>query len=243
MNGSLSRSATLLAVLLASMTLAPVVALAHPGRTASDGCHYCHTNCSRWNVPANQRHCHGGSSAPSASTTETQPRTPAVGCPAPTGTWRGLKVAAECRCSRYDGDDYRYSQSVEPPIARALGGAWSPYDGTAFESLRESDIEHIVARSEAHDSGLCAAGNNLRALFARDPDNLTLASPRVNRHEKSDKDAAEWMPDLNRCWFAARVVAVRLEYNLTVDRREADALEAILKDCTDEEMERPVQPR
>ena len=100
-----------------------------------------------------------------------------------------------------------------------------------------------MARSEAHDSGLCAAGNNLRTLFARDPDNLTLASPRVNRHEKSDKDAAEWVPDLNRCWFAARVVAVRLEYNLTVDQREADALEAILKDCTDEEMERPVQPR
>ena len=80
-------------------------------------------------------------------------------------------------------------------------------------------------------------------LFANDPDNLTLASPRVNRHEKSDKDAAAWVTDLNQCWFAARVVMVQLEYKLTVDRREADALEAILKDCTDEEVERPVQPR
>ncbi len=31
---------------------------AHPGNTASDGCHYCRTNCdSRW-VARNQRHCH-----------------------------------------------------------------------------------------------------------------------------------------------------------------------------------------
>ena len=35
---------------------------AHPGRTASDGCHYCRTNCDSWGVPWNQRHCHGGSS-------------------------------------------------------------------------------------------------------------------------------------------------------------------------------------
>ncbi len=32
---------------------------AHPGNTASDGCHYCRTNCDRWGVPWNQRHCHG----------------------------------------------------------------------------------------------------------------------------------------------------------------------------------------
>ncbi len=32
--------------------------LAHPGRTAADGCHYCRTNCSSWGVAWNQRHCH-----------------------------------------------------------------------------------------------------------------------------------------------------------------------------------------
>ena len=31
---------------------------AHPGRTASDGCHYCRTNCDKWGVPWNARHCH-----------------------------------------------------------------------------------------------------------------------------------------------------------------------------------------
>lgn len=33
---------------------------AHPGKTASDGCHYCRTNCDKWGVPWNERHCHGG---------------------------------------------------------------------------------------------------------------------------------------------------------------------------------------
>ena len=32
--------------------------LAHPGRTASDGCHYCRTNCDKWGVPWGERHCH-----------------------------------------------------------------------------------------------------------------------------------------------------------------------------------------
>lgn len=33
-------------------------ASAHPGRTAADGCHYCRTNCDKWGVPWNERHCH-----------------------------------------------------------------------------------------------------------------------------------------------------------------------------------------
>lgn len=47
-------------------------------------------------------------------------------------------------------------------IARSLRAMWSPYDGADFEGLSEPDIEHIVAVSEAHDFGLCAASRNLR---------------------------------------------------------------------------------
>lgn len=147
-------------------------------------------------------------------------------------TWRGLAVAPEHRCAPYDKQrDYPYPQSVERDIVRDLGAVYGPYTGTCFASTRETDIEHVVAASEAHDSGLCAADAATKARFARDLRNLTLASPRVNRHEKSGKDAAEWIPDRNRCWFAARVVEVRRAYALTVDRREAAALERILAGC------------
>lgn len=146
-------------------------------------------------------------------------------------TWRGLKVEPERRCSPYDPDDYRYSQSVEDRIIADYGGVYSPYTGRWFSSQRETDIEHMVARSEAHDSGLCAADLATRRRFANDLLNLTLASPSVNRGQKIARDAAEWLPEKNRCWFAARVVEVRRRYRLTIDRREADALERVLSAC------------
>ena len=75
-----------------------------------------------------------------------------------------------------------------------------------------------------------------RRRFSSDLLNLTLAAPSVNRHQKVAKDAAEWLPDLNRCWFADRVVRVRQKYGLTIDRREAEALDSVLSGCTSVEM-------
>ena len=153
------------------------------------------------------------------------------------GTWRGLVVAPEDRCSTYDADDYRYPQSVEQEIVDSMGGiVYGPYTGSWFDSTSDTDIEHIVARSEAHDSGLCAADSATRRRFASDLINLTLASPSVNRHQKSGKDVAEWVPDLNHCWFANRVVEVKERYHLTIDESERDALESILSGCTSTEM-------
>ena len=129
----------------------------------------------------------------------------------------------------------------EEEIADNVGGWWSPYDGTEFPN-EESDREHIVALAEAHDSGLCAASPEVRERFGRDLDNLTLASPRMNRHEKVAKDAAEWQPKHNQCWFAGRVLAVKLEYGMTVDPQEAAAVEAMLEGCHIEDVLRPYRP-
>ena len=147
-------------------------------------------------------------------------------------SWRGLVVAPENRCSPYNRDDYPYSQSVERRIAAGLGGYFGPYTGRRFSGPRDTDIEHMVAVSEAHDSGLCATDAATRRRFASDLLNLTLAGPRVNRRLKRHHDAAEWMPPMNRCWFADRVLQVRLKYGLTIDRREADALERVLSACS-----------
>jgi len=83
--------------------------------------------------------------------------------PASAESWRGLTVAPEHRCSAYDRKrDYPYPQSVEQDIVRGLGAVYGPYTGTCFSSTRDTDIEHIVATSEAHDSGLCAADRATR---------------------------------------------------------------------------------
>ena len=150
--------------------------------------------------------------------------------------WRGITVALEDRCSDYEASDYNYSPSVEPRIVDAQGGIYGPYTGTWFDSIRDTDIEHIVARSEAHDSGLCAADPETRDRFAADILNLTLASPSVNRHQKVAKDPSEWLSDLNECWYVDRVVQVRREYQLTIDQAEAEAVDRVLAGCESNEM-------
>ena len=142
-----------------------------------------------------------------------------------------LTVAAEHRCAPYRSDEHAYPPAVEDDIIRRLGGLFSPYTNAVLHSKRDTDIEHVVARSEAHDSGLCRADAATKRRFSRDLLNLTLASPRVNRNQKGAKDAAEWQPEANQCWFAQTVVAVRRAYRLTIDRREADAIDRILAGC------------
>ena len=153
------------------------------------------------------------------------------------GIWNDLVVAPEMRCSSYNSDDYRYSQSVEDRIIRNLGGIYGPYTGRWFGSKRETDIEHIVARSEAHDSGLCRADRATRRRFSEDLRNLTLAAPSVNRNQKRDHDAAGWLPPMNRCWFAGRVIDVKRAYGLTIDARERDALARTLAYCADTDID------
>ena len=122
---------------------------------------------------------------------------------------------------------------MEPQIVNRMGGRiYSPYTGRYFASTRETDIEQIVARSEARDSGLCAASAADRQDFTRDLLNLTLASPSVNRHQKGAKDVAEWLPAMNVCWYVNRVVEVKKKYDLTMDNAEAQKAREVLNSCT-----------
>ena len=76
----------------------------------------------------------------------------------------------------------------------------TPYDADEYrypQSVEDRIVEEL--------GGVYLA---TRRRFATDLLNLTLAGPRVNRYEKVDHDAAEWLPAQNRCWFAARVIAV-----------------------------------
>lgn len=156
---------------------------------------------------------------------------------APPGTWRGLMVAPENRCSTYDPDDYRHTDALAVDIIAGYDGRiYAPYTGVYYEDHLSTSVDHIVAKTEVHDSGGCTWGRTERRTFARDIENLTLASPRLDRAVKADNDAAEWLPDFNRCWYAGVVVAVRRKYALTVDEAERDALEAVLSECESREM-------
>lgn len=149
-------------------------------------------------------------------------------------TWRGLEVQDERSCSTYSRSSFYYqsSQGLERMLADRLN--WClPYSNqrlTGLTDLGTTDIEHIIALREAHDSGMCSASVEVKREFGNDPLNLTLARASVNR-SKGSKDAGEWLPDQNRCWFAFQVVRIKAKYRLSIDRRERDALESILDGC------------
>ena len=124
----------------------------------------------------------------------------------------------------------------------AYEALWAEPD-PAFKSLSVRFARHpdsvssdFVFRAEAHDSGLCTADAATRRRFASDLLNLTLASPDVNRNRKKHHDAAQWMPSVDRCWFAARVAEARRKYAVTIDAREVNALERVLSACASTEM-------
>ena len=152
-----------------------------------------------------------------------------------------LQIADEDRCSRYDKKNgYPYSQTLEQFIVDRFaedtgiyGCNYGPYEDECHKHLTGRDgtqIEHIVATSEAHDSGMCAYDSETKAAFASDMDNLTLASGPVNR-DKGGKDPYEWLPENNVCWYIGRWIAVKKKYDLSVDLHEAVAIERVIKKC------------
>ena len=71
------------------------------------------------------------------------------------------------------------------------------------------------------------------------PLNLTRAMPYENRTVKSDRAAADYLPEHNQCWFAGRVIAVKQKWGLSVDMREAQFLKTALTGCTPEQNAAP----
>lgn len=151
-------------------------------------------------------------------------------------TVHGIGVAPENRITPYDRDDYAYPQSIELQIIARQGGIYSPYSLRCFTDRGETDIEHIVATSEAHESGLSRRTDAERKKFGNDLDNLTLAAPRLNRYQKVAKDPAEWLPDNNRCWYVAKYIEIKKKYGLTMDRAEANSVLAVYESCSSFDM-------
>ena len=155
-------------------------------------------------------------------------------------TWEGLCVREEpATRTGYVRADHADSEAALilglPANLRVTNAAgrttafMTPYTCKRFavdaKGKADTDIEHIVALAEAHDSGLAPS---LRHALANDLDNQTVADRAVNRSQKSDKDAADWTPTRNGGWFAERVIRVKRRYGLSVDPAEAEALKALL---------------
>jgi len=92
-----------------------------------------------------------------------------------------------------------------------------------------------VPLAEAWDSGARRWNAITRERFAndlRDHRSLVAVTASSNR-TKSDLDPAEWIPAQHQCRYVQHWVAVKIRWDLTVDRTKKRALLSLAKGCAD----------
>ena len=96
----------------------------------------------------------------------------------------------------------------------------------------EVQIDHLVALSNAWQTGAFKLTPDQRKAFANDPLNLLAVKGRLNS-QKGDGDAATWLPPLKsfRCDYVSRQIAVKIKYKLWFTAPEKEAMIRILKTC------------
>ena len=99
-------------------------------------------------------------------------------------------------------------------------------------SSMEVQIDHVVALSNAWQTGAFKLTADQRKALANDPLNLFAVKGRLNS-QKGDGDAATWLPPLKsfRCSYVAQQIAVKVKYSLWVVAPEKSAMAAILAKC------------
>jgi len=115
------------------------------------------------------------------------------------------------------------------------------YSGTEIEFSRGRgssaliQIDHVVALSNAWQTGAFRWSAETRKRFANDPLNLKAVKGSLNS-QKGDGDAATWLPPNKsyRCQYIARQIAVKSRYALWVTQPEKSAMSQILKSCPEQ---------
>lgn len=128
----------------------------------------------------------------------------------------------------------------------AIDGEWSSvYDDVMVTESSGLDIDHFVPLAEAWDSGASQWDAERRETYAvyLDDDRHLIAVTAASNRSKSDKDPAEWLPEdpAAHCEYVATWVAIKIQWELSVDEAEYDALIEVAGGCPDTEVEiRPV---
>lgn len=113
-----------------------------------------------------------------------------------------------------------------------------PFSGESINFVRgnvtsmEVQIDHVVALSNAWQTGAFKLTLKERTAFANDPMNLLAVKGRLNS-QKSDGDAATWLPPLKsyRCDYVLRQIVVKIKYKLWFTAPEKEAMVRILNTC------------
>jgi hypothetical protein len=113
-----------------------------------------------------------------------------------------------------------------------------PYSGEKISFVRgvgssmDVQIDHVVALSNAWQTGAFKLTYDKRLALANDPMNLLAVKGRLNS-QKGDGDAATWLPPRKdiRCAYVAQQIVVKAKYKLWVTSAEKAAMIALLDKC------------
>lgn len=131
-----------------------------------------------------------------------------------------------------------YDVIVDERCRVLRGTLQDPYTGKQVPFVRgeqtsdDVQIDHVVALSNAWQTGAQLLDKPRRIALANDPMNLLAVEGGANQ-QKGDSDAATWLPPNKtyRCAYVTRQIAVKHTYMLWVTPAEKDAMARVLRTC------------
>lgn len=149
--------------------------------------------------------------------------------------WESADVPGATGCDVRDEVLLNYADEIDytPAGCDIRSGLWvSVYTGQDITDPGQLDVDHLVPLAEAWRSGASSWSAEERTAYANDIDNLVPADRSSNR-SKGDQDPGQWRPRFEQCEYAKTWVAIKTDYQLSVDQREKDALADMLGTCAE----------
>ena len=110
------------------------------------------------------------------------------------------------------------------------GELFDYYTGKIISLEDGIDIDHIVAKKNAWDSGGYIWDKDAWVAYANDEDRVLIATSESVNRSKGSKDAADWLPENTEYWckYVIQQIEIKKFYNLSVRQAEKDKMQEVL---------------
>lgn len=110
------------------------------------------------------------------------------------------------------------------------GELFDYYTGKTISLKDGIDIDHIVAKKNAWDSGGYAWDKEIWTKYVNDEDRVLIATSSSANRSKGSKDAADWLPENTEYWckYVIQQIEIKKFYDLSVRQAEKDKMQEVL---------------
>lgn len=110
------------------------------------------------------------------------------------------------------------------------GELFDYYTGKTISLADGIDIDHIVAKKNAWDSGGYVWNEDAWIKYVNDEDRVLIATSESTNRSKGSKDAADWLPENTEYWckYIIQQIEIKNYYNLSVRQIEKDKMQEVL---------------